>query len=94
MPPAMGPGLGQFPETAALCRELYGLCPVPWSWTPTRLNAFAGRPGDLPSTPRPRILTPHPGEMARLAGGDADSVLAERYALVPSGPRPGMRRCS
>jgi len=31
----------------------------------------------------PRVLTPHPGEMARLAGGDAGSVLAHRYRLVP-----------
>jgi ADP-dependent NAD(P)H-hydrate dehydratase / NAD(P)H-hydrate epimerase len=80
---AMGPGLGQFPETSALCREVYGLCPVPMVVDADGLNAFAGRPGNLTGHAAARILTPHPGEMARLAGGDAASVLAERYTLVP-----------
>jgi ADP-dependent NAD(P)H-hydrate dehydratase / NAD(P)H-hydrate epimerase len=80
---AMGPGLGQLPETAALCREVYGMCPVPMVVDADGLNAFAGRPGNLAEHAAARVLTPHPGEMARLAGGDVGSVLAARYTLVP-----------
>jgi ADP-dependent NAD(P)H-hydrate dehydratase / NAD(P)H-hydrate epimerase len=80
---AMGPGLGQVPETSALCREVYGLCPIPMVVDADGLNAFAGRQGSLAEHAAPRVLTPHPGEMARLAGGDAGSVLASRYTLVP-----------
>jgi ADP-dependent NAD(P)H-hydrate dehydratase / NAD(P)H-hydrate epimerase len=80
---AMGPGLGQVPETSALCREVYGLCPVPMVVDADGLNAFAGRPGNLAKHAAARVLTPHPGEMGRLAGSDAGAVLAARYTHVP-----------
>ncbi len=79
----MGPGIGPIPETSALCRELYGQCPVPMVVDADALNAFAGQQGGLAEHAAARVLTPHPGEMARVVGGNAASVLASRYTLVP-----------
>src|SRR5207244_3182917 len=42
------------------------------------LNAFAGRAADINPHGRPRVITPHPGELARLIGGDAKSINAAR----------------
>ncbi len=83
----MGPGLGQIPETAALCRELHRRIPCPAVLDADALNAFAGRERDLPDHSGPRVLTPHPGEMARLGGWTADQVIKERYALAPDRAR-------
>ena len=78
----MGPGLGQVPETAALCRELYRCMPCPAILDADALNAFAGREAELPEHPGPRVFTPHPGEMARLCGWTVDQVMKNRYALA------------
>lgn len=78
----MGPGLGQTPETSALCRELHRRIPCPAVLDADALNAFAGREGDLPDHPGPRVLTPHPGEMARLCGWTVEEVVKRRYTLV------------
>lgn len=78
----MGPGLGQVPETAALCRELHRNMSCPAVLDADALNAFAGREADLPDHLGPRVFTPHPGEMARLGGWTANQVLEKRYTLV------------
>ena len=58
--------------------------------TPTRLNALATEPETLAQPGGPRILTPHPGEFARLIDGklepelraDAAVQLAARCGIV------------
>jgi NAD(P)H-hydrate epimerase len=42
------------------------------------LSAFAGCVGSLRAGGRTRVLTPHPGEMARLTGQTAAEILARR----------------
>jgi NAD(P)H-hydrate epimerase len=79
----IGPGLGSLPETAALIRELYARLPFPMAVDADALNAFAGNEEALCRHAGARLLTPHPGEMGRLAGLGAAEVLASRYALVP-----------
>lgn len=79
----IGPGLGSLPETAALIRELYAKLPLPMAVDADALNAFAGDEEALSSHAGARLLTPHPGEMGRLAGLGAAEVLASRYDLVP-----------
>ena len=79
----LGPGVGQFPETQALCRELYAKVPLPMAVDADGLSAFQGHAAKLATHAAPRILTPHPGEMARLVGASAAEVLEGRYALVP-----------
>ena len=69
----LGPGLGQDPETRALVQAFVRACPVPLVLDADGLNALApapGRPRALAALRRdaPTVLTPHPGEMARLVG--------------------------
>lgn len=73
----LGPGMGQTPAARALARVLATQTGVPAVIDADALNAFAG---DLDSlrAPAPRILTPHPGEAARLLGGDNAAIQADR----------------
>ncbi|MFH1463416.1 MAG: NAD(P)H-hydrate dehydratase [Pseudomonadota bacterium] len=72
---ALGPGLGIAPEVVARCRALWATAPVPAVFDADGLNALAG--AFLPS-PYPRLVTPHPGEAARLLGWSAREVQADR----------------
>ncbi len=65
---AIGPGLGREPETVEFIRELVLHSTVPTVLDADGLNAFEGRTHLLDGSKRPLILTPHPGEMARLLG--------------------------
>jgi NAD(P)H-hydrate epimerase len=44
------------------------------------LNAFAGETDRLKAIPAPLVLTPHPGEFARLTGGDPGDVALDPLA--------------
>jgi NAD(P)H-hydrate epimerase len=46
------------------------------------LNAFAGAPEALQGGARPLILTPHPGEMARLTGVSVAEIQANRVGAA------------
>jgi NAD(P)H-hydrate epimerase len=80
---ALGPGLGAHPQTRALVRAFVRACPVPLLVDADGLNAFAAS-GDAPAAvallrrEAPTVLTPHPGEMARLAGRSGRDVQAAR----------------
>ncbi len=77
----LGPGLGGEAETGALARELLSALGRPAVVDADGLNAFAGQPEALCSG-APRILTPHPGEMARLLECDAAEVQADRVGTA------------
>lgn len=74
----IGPGLGRRPETVAMVRALIAALRVPTVVDADGLYALAGDPSILKGAQAPLVLTPHPGEMARLAGGDAAGVLRDR----------------
>ena len=59
----LGPGLGREPETLALVREIVANAPVPVVLDADALQADIVRAGSAP-----RVLTPHAGEFARIAG--------------------------
>ncbi|MGN6592674.1 MAG: NAD(P)H-hydrate dehydratase [Terriglobales bacterium] len=61
---AVGPGLTQAPESAALARQIAAATEGPCVLDADALNAFHLRRREL--RPRQGVLTPHPGEMARL----------------------------
>ena len=63
---AIGPGLGREPETAEFVRELVLHSDLPTVLDADGLNAFEGRTNLLDGSKRSLVLTPHPGEMARL----------------------------
>jgi len=75
---ALGPGLGTHPETQEAVRELVRHCPLPMVVDADGINALAGRLVVLGEAAGPRILTPHPGEMAHLLGKTSKEVQSRR----------------
>lgn len=65
---ALGPGLGCAKETVKLVRKMYREAGLPMVVDADGLNCLAMDIGILKKASAPRILTPHPGEMARLTG--------------------------
>lgn len=79
---AIGPGLGQSPDLNSLVAELYREVSRPLVVDADALNALASLPGGIPKkSGGPRILTPHPGEFARLAHSTVREVQAARQSL-------------
>jgi NAD(P)H-hydrate epimerase len=76
---AVGPGLGRDPSTVEFVLGLIDQTSVPLVLDADALNALAGNVSHLPSREgRTIVLTPHPGEMARLLGTSTDEVQADR----------------
>lgn len=63
---AVGPGLGQSTDVQRIVQELFASAPCPLVIDADGLNALAKAGAALEAADRPRILTPHPGEFARL----------------------------
>tara|TARA_B100000614_G_C14343221_1_gene409780 strand:- start:65 stop:709 length:645 start_codon:yes stop_codon:yes gene_type:complete len=78
---ALGPGLGTEPGTRELVRELLAKSEVPLVIDADGLNCLADDPSILNTAKSPVILTPHPGEMARLAGISPAEVQADRMTV-------------
>jgi NAD(P)H-hydrate epimerase len=75
---ALGPGLGQGPSLTALVRAALREARGPLVLDADALNALRGHLADLAGCAAPPVLTPHPGEFARLLGTDAAAVQADR----------------
>ena len=71
---AMGPGLGTHRETVELVRRIVPEIRVPLILDADGINAFAGAPENLKTRTAPTVLTPHPGEFARLTGIGSEEV--------------------
>ena len=79
---AIGPGLGQEPEAVQFFLGLLDRAKIPMVIDADALNALAGHPDKLDGRGRLLVLTPHPGEMARLAGMTIPEVEADREGLA------------
>jgi len=77
----IGPGLGTFKETQSLVLKLVKALDLPIILDADGLTALATQPKTLPITNRSLILTPHPGEMARLVRSNVKEVLEDRIGL-------------
>ena len=76
---AIGPGLGQAPATREFIRQLVERATTPLVIDADGLNAFVDDPDRLSGREgRDIIITPHPGEMARLVGMSTHEVQASR----------------
>jgi ADP-dependent NAD(P)H-hydrate dehydratase / NAD(P)H-hydrate epimerase len=76
---AIGPGLGQHPETQDFIRSVVQGTELPVILDADGLNAFAGRADDLRERKSKFVaITPHPGEMARLLGSSIKAVQEDR----------------
>jgi len=79
---AIGPGLGRHIETAELVRDVAAKTVVPTVIDADGLNAFEGLANMLSGQKRTLVLTPHPGEMARLTGTSIKAVQADRLGVA------------
>ena len=77
-----GPGLFRGAATGRLLRDWLGALPRPAVLDADALNALEVEPAWLGKLPSPVILTPHPGELARLCGSTAEAVQADRIGLA------------
>lgn len=78
----MGPGLSLQEETAKLIRELASLITKPLLIDGDGLTAVAERSDLLLKRKAPTILTPHAGEMARLAHKTVAEVNADKIGIL------------
>jgi NAD(P)H-hydrate epimerase len=78
---AIGPGLGQNPETVGLLKRLVVENELPIVVDADGLNAYQEDVGAIPRR-RPLALTPHPGEAGRLLGCAARDVQKNRLESV------------
>ena len=81
---AIGPGIGRNPETVQFVHEAVHQTKVPLVLDADGLNAFEGQANQLDGRRRPMVLTPHPGEMSRLAGISIKAVQADRLKVARS----------
>ena len=79
---AIGPGLSTQVETVALVRRIVADCPLPMVIDADGLNAISGEKGVLVPCGERTVLTPHPGEMGRLAAQDTAAVQSDRLGTV------------
>lgn len=83
---AVGPGLGQGPGVVKLLNTLVFESEIPAVLDADALNVLAANPHLLAKLARlgkaghTLVLTPHPGEMARLVGSSVEGIQANRLA--------------
>ncbi len=77
-----GPGLTCHPDTVRLIHRLLDDAEVPLVLDADALNVLAGEPERLAESRSSLVITPHPGEMARLLGTDAAAVQSDRLGVA------------
>ncbi len=78
----LGPGIARGKKTHQLIAELLERFPGPVVLDADGLNALSGRLDVLRSAQGPLVLTPHPGEMARLSGLSVAEIQADRVTVA------------
>ena len=78
----LGPGISLDEGTADLARDLAASVPCPLLLDGDGITAIARAPESIRNRTAPTVLTPHPGEMARLTGLSVDEVEADRVGVL------------
>jgi len=78
----LGPGIGTDTRTADLVLHLYHHLKQPIVVDADALTILAEHRDQLKPAKGPRILTPHPGEMARLVNKSVEEVLENRLSIT------------
>jgi NAD(P)H-hydrate epimerase len=86
----VGPGLRDDEESYEHVRSLNERVTIPMVIDASGLNAFAGRAAEINPHGRVRVITPHPGELARLIGSSAKEINAKRIDVA----REAARACN
>jgi len=79
----LGPGISTRPETARFVAGLLPKVRVPAVLDADALNIIAAQPDLLSGIKAPTVLTPHPGEFARLLGLPNQEVVEKKLTLAP-----------
>ncbi len=77
-----GPGIGVKDGAKGVLWWLLRNLQIPWVIDADGLNNLAGEIGRLRNAKTPPVVTPHPGEMARLIGSDTDAVNRDRIGIA------------
>jgi ADP-dependent NAD(P)H-hydrate dehydratase / NAD(P)H-hydrate epimerase len=81
---AVGPGISRHPETAEFVRTIVQKYSMPMVLDADGLNAFDGMSEKLNGEGRALVITPHPGEMARLTGLSIPELQRNRVGIARS----------
>ena len=81
---AAGPGASMDPEAGQFLRAIFDRSEGPLVLDADGLNAFIGHVEQLEGNRRPLILTPHPGELARLNGMTIAQIQGDRVSAARS----------
>ncbi len=84
---AVGPGLGTGDGAAKTLRWLLEAWAGPMLLDADAINIIAGSPESIAGREVPAVLTPHPGELARLLGTSTTDVLADRLGAAREAAR-------
>jgi hydroxyethylthiazole kinase-like uncharacterized protein yjeF len=81
---AVGPGISRHPDTSAFVRGVIKKYKMQIVLDADGLNAFEDRAAELKERAGGLVITPHPGEMARLTGLTISAVQRDRLNLARS----------
>jgi ADP-dependent NAD(P)H-hydrate dehydratase / NAD(P)H-hydrate epimerase len=79
---AVGPGISRHPDTAAFVRGVIKKYKLPMVLDADGLNAFENGAAELKNRAGTLVITPHPGEMARLTGSSIPAVQHDRLNVA------------
>lgn len=83
----IGPGLPDGDAAYRDTRSIAASIGLPLVIDASALNAFASRPKDLNPSRLPRVITPHPGELARILESDTESINGDRIGAARAAAR-------
>jgi hydroxyethylthiazole kinase-like uncharacterized protein yjeF len=83
----VGPGLRDDEDAYRETRAMVDGIELPLILDASGLNAYASRAAELNPRKLPRVITPHPGELARLLGSDARAINEDRIGAVREAAR-------
>ncbi len=79
---AIGPGMSGYPEANAILRFVLENAGIPVIIDADGINALKGDAGILKKRQIPVVITPHPGEMARLTGLSVEEIQQNRMKIA------------
>lgn len=79
---ALGPGMSRYSDAAGIVEQVLEKSGVPVIIDADGLNALEGQTGTLKNRQIPVVITPHPGEMARLTGMSISEIQSRRLEIA------------
>lgn len=83
----VGPGLPDDERAYDNTRAIIAAIELPMIIDASGLNAFTSRAGEINPRALPRVITPHPGELARILGSDTRTINRDRIGAAREAAR-------